>query len=91
MIITRIISIGIVVMFALIATFDAVYAESPCCTYRNGVYVNLKTGKPVTPPTSTIKASAPKTGGPTGASNPAPSGAADHGGGGGGRGGGGHK
>jgi hypothetical protein len=26
----------------------------PCCGYRNGVYVNLKTGQPVTRPTAHI-------------------------------------
>lgn len=69
MTIVRIISIGIMMMVALIATFDAVYAVVPCCAYRNGVYVNLKTGKPVKPPAS-IKAAAPKTGGTSGGSNP---------------------
>jgi hypothetical protein len=52
MTITRIISIGIVTMFALaigvIATFDPVYAAEPCCTVRNGVWIVIKTGKPAT-------------------------------------------
>ena len=55
MTITRIISIGIVTMFALaigIATFDPVYAagepSSPCCSVRNGVWIVTKTGKPAT-------------------------------------------
>jgi hypothetical protein len=65
MTIARIFSIGVVVMFALavgIATFDAVYAVAPCCAFRNGVYVNLKTGKPAPLPTAHV-ASPPKTGG----------------------------
>ncbi len=52
MTITRIISIGIVTMFALaigIATFDPVYAELPCCSVRNGVWIVNKTGKPASP------------------------------------------
>ena len=45
----RIISVGAVVMFAAaigIATFDPTYAANPCCGCRNGVYINLKAGKP---------------------------------------------
>ncbi len=56
MTITRIISIGIVTMFALaigIATFDPVYAAGepsiPCCSVRNGVWIVNKTGKPASP------------------------------------------
>jgi len=52
MTITRIISIAIVTMFGLaigIATFDAAYAEGPCCTVRNGVWIVNKTGKPASP------------------------------------------
>ncbi len=51
MTITRIISIGVVTMFALaigIATFDPTYAENPCCSVRNGVWIVNKTGKPAT-------------------------------------------
>ena len=49
MTITRILSIGIVTMFALavgIATFDPTYAANPCCSVRNGVWIVNKTGKP---------------------------------------------
>ena len=49
MIITRILSLGFVLMFALIATSDAVYAENPCCTFRDGTWVVIKTGKPASP------------------------------------------
>jgi hypothetical protein len=71
MTITRIISTGAVVMFALIAASDAVYGLRPCCGYRNGVYVNLKSGKPVSvTPAASIKAASPKTGSTTGSSNP---------------------
>ena len=56
MTITRIISIGVVVMFGLaigIATFDPVYAAGepsiPCCSVRNGVWIVNKTGKPASP------------------------------------------
>jgi hypothetical protein len=73
MTIARTISIGIFVTFALAfatAALDPVYAVTPCCNYVGGKYINLKTGKEVTPP-STMKAAAPKTGGTTGASNPA--------------------
>ena len=51
MTITRIISIGVVTMFALaigIATFDPSYAAQPCCSVRNGVWIVNKTGKPAT-------------------------------------------
>ena len=82
MTIVRIISIGSVVMVASaigIASLDPSYALLPCCGYRNGVYVNLKTGKPVKPPTAHI---APT---PHPASPPTAGGAAT------GTGGGGHK
>jgi hypothetical protein len=82
MTIARIISIGVVVMFALavgIATFDAVYAENPCCAIQNGVWIVLKTGKPASlaqiqtmqksQPSASPKADTPKTGGTTGGSN----------------------
>jgi len=76
MTIVRIISIGIVALFALIATFDATYAATPCCGLGNGVWIVLKTGKPASPAqirtmqsAGTIKADAPKTGGTTGSSN----------------------
>jgi hypothetical protein len=52
MTIARIISIGVVTMFALaigIATFDAAYAAGPCCSVRNGVWIVNKTGKPASP------------------------------------------
>ncbi len=51
MTITRIISIGIVTMFAVaigIAVFDPSYAGEPCCSVRNGVWIVNKTGKPAT-------------------------------------------
>jgi hypothetical protein len=73
--IVRLLSIGIMVMFALavgIAAIDPAYAATPCCGYVGGKYVNLKTGKAVKPPAS-MKAAAPKTGGTTGGSNPGPS------------------
>jgi hypothetical protein len=80
MTITRIISIGIVVMFVLavgIATFDPTYAGLPCCTLKDGTWIVTKTGKPASPaqirtmgtsqsPGSTEHlASPPKTGGAT--------------------------
>ena len=49
MIITRILSLGFVLMFALIATSDAVYAENPCCTLRDGTWIVTRTGKPASP------------------------------------------
>jgi len=52
MTITRILSIGVVTMFALaigIATFDPTYAALPCCSVRNGVWIVNKTGKPASP------------------------------------------
>jgi hypothetical protein len=49
MTIARIIGIGAVLMFALIATSDAVYAELPCCALRDGTWVVTKTGKPASP------------------------------------------
>ncbi len=52
MTITRIVSIGVVTMFGLaigIATFDPVYAGTPCCSVRNGVWIVNKTGKPASP------------------------------------------
>jgi hypothetical protein len=81
MTIVRMISIGIVMMVALTATFDATYAQqaplAPCCALKNGVWIVTKTGKPASPaqirsmqPAGTIKADAPKTGGTTGSSNP---------------------
>ena len=85
MTITRIISIGAVVMFALSATSDAVYSAQPlgpCCALKNGVWVVTKTGKPASPAQvrtmeksqapASIKAASPKTGGTMGSSNPAP-------------------
>ena len=74
----RIISIGIVAMFALavgIASFDPSYAGQPCCTLKDGTWIVNKTGKPASPaqirtmgPSATIKADTPKTGGTTGGS-----------------------
>ena len=52
MTIARTLSIGIVAMVALavgIATYDPVYALSPCCGIKNGVWIVLKTGKPASP------------------------------------------
>ena|ERR1700693_4733299 len=82
MTITRIISIGAVVMFALSATSDAVYSAQPCCSLKNGAWIVTKTGKPASPAQvrtmeksqapASIKAASPKTGGTMGSSNPAP-------------------
>jgi len=52
MTIARIISIGIVTMFALavgIAGFDPVYAGAPCCALKDGTWIVTKTGKPASP------------------------------------------
>ena len=52
MTLARFISIGILVVFASaigIASFDPVYAEVPCCTIKNGVWIVNKTGKPASP------------------------------------------
>jgi hypothetical protein len=52
MIITRILSLGLVLMFALIATSDAVYSAqplAPCCSLRDGTWVVTRTGKPASP------------------------------------------
>ena len=52
MTIVRIISTGIVVMFGLavgFASFAPLYALSPCCGIKNGVWIVLKTGKPASP------------------------------------------
>jgi hypothetical protein len=49
--IARILILGIVVMFAVAtAAFRPVYAAEPCCNFVGGKYINLKTGKEVTPP-----------------------------------------
>jgi hypothetical protein len=64
MTIARTISIGIFVTFALafgIAALDPVYAVTPCCSYVGGKYINLKTGKEVTPPKSTSTTKEPGT------------------------------
>jgi hypothetical protein len=77
MTIARIVSIGAVVMFALIATFDAVYGLVPCCTVKNGVWIVTKTGKPASPAQirtmekfQTRGTTGSSTGGTTGSSNP---------------------
>jgi hypothetical protein len=52
MTIVRTISICIAVMFALavgIASFDPVYAATPCCSLKDGVWIVTKTGKPASP------------------------------------------
>jgi hypothetical protein len=51
MTITRIISIGVVTMFALAIgiAFDPSYALTPCCSVRDGVWIVNKTGKPASP------------------------------------------
>ena len=52
MTLARIISIGIVAMFALavgIASFDPSYAGLPCCTLKDGTWIVNKTGKPASP------------------------------------------
>jgi hypothetical protein len=44
--------IGIAGMFALavgIASFDPIYAASPCCTLKDGTWIVIKTGKPASP------------------------------------------
>jgi len=90
MTIARIISIGIVVMLAMSATFDSVNAASPCCTIKNGVWVVTKTGRPASPTQvrtmeKSQATSSPKAGSTMGSSNTAPvGGSAEHGGGGGG-------
>jgi hypothetical protein len=74
--IIRIVSIDIVAMFALtigFATFDGVMSCSPGATFRNGVYVNLTTGKPAPLPTTQV-ATPPKVEGPTGTPPVSPSG-----------------
>lgn len=60
MAITRVIVAGMFSLAFGIATFDPVHALSPCCGWRNGVYMNFKTGEPVPPPT--IQPTPPKTG-----------------------------
>jgi hypothetical protein len=64
MTITRIISIGAAVMFALIAPSDAVYSAEPCCTFRDGTWVVTKTGKPASPAQVRTMEASPRTAGP---------------------------
>jgi hypothetical protein len=74
--IIRIVSIDIVAMFALtivIATFDRAMPCSPGAAFRNGVYVNLTTGKPAPLPTAHV-ATPPEAEGPSGAPSVSPSG-----------------
>jgi len=47
--IARLVSISVLAMFALIATLDPMYAASPCCSVRNGVWIVNKTGKRASP------------------------------------------
>jgi hypothetical protein len=87
MTIVRIISIGIVVMFALavgIASFDPIYAELPCCSLKDGTWIVTKTGKPASPAQiRTMGTSQPAGSTEHHASPPKPSGGATSGGGGG--------
>jgi hypothetical protein len=68
MTIARILVIGLAVMFASAvgtAAFDAVYAAQsavPCCNWVGGKYINLKTGKPVTPPKAATGTQSGRTG-----------------------------
>jgi len=76
MTIARIISIGTVVTFTLIAASDAVYGAGPCCAVKNGVWVVTKTGKPASPAQirtmekSQTRGTMSSTGVTTGSSNP---------------------
>jgi hypothetical protein len=72
----RMVSIDIVAIFALtigIATFDRAMPCSPGAAFRNGVYVNLTTGKPAPLPTTQV-ATPPKVEGPSGTPPVSPSG-----------------
>jgi hypothetical protein len=64
MTINRILSLGLVLMFALIATSDAVYAELPCCTLRDGTWVVTRTGMPASPAQVRTMEASTKTGVP---------------------------
>jgi hypothetical protein len=79
MTIARTLSIGIVAMFGLavgFASFPPLYAATPCCGIKNGVWIVLKTGKPASPaqiqtmeksqPSASPKADSPKVEGPSG-------------------------
>ena len=73
--IIRIVSIDIVAMFTLtigFATFDRAMPCSPGAAFRNGVYVNLTTGKPVPLPSAYV-ATPPKAEGPSSAPSVSPS------------------
>jgi hypothetical protein len=52
MTLARIISIGILAVFASaigITSFDPVFAAQPCCSIRDGTWIVTKTGKPASP------------------------------------------
>jgi len=54
--ITRILALAIMLLFATAistVTIEAALAAAPCCGWVFGKYVNLKTGKAVTPPKGT--------------------------------------
>jgi hypothetical protein len=73
--IIRIVSVDIIAMFALtivLATFDRAMPCSPGAAFRNGVYVNLTTGKPAPLPTAQV-ATPPKAEGLSGAPSVSPS------------------
>jgi hypothetical protein len=74
----------IVAMFALtigIATFDRAMPCSPGAAFRNGVYVNLTTGKPASLPAAQV-ATPPKAEGPSRMPSVSPSGGGGESGGG---------
>jgi hypothetical protein len=49
MTLARIISIGVTTMVASAIGIASTYAENPCCTIQNGVWIVTKTGKPASP------------------------------------------
>jgi hypothetical protein len=53
MTIARKVTLAFAVIVA-IAAFDTAYALQPCCSWVGGKYINLKTGKEVTPPKGSV-------------------------------------
>jgi hypothetical protein len=53
MAVTRIVALAFAIVVG-IAAFDTAYAETPCCNWVGGKYINKKTGKEVKPPKGAV-------------------------------------